>query len=284
MSDESKLVDPSPTTPVEYLEAQGRNSEKFIRSVFQRHSNDISNALKNNIGRSFELSVPDRDATFMPCIEKAAGLLKDHFEKVGWEVSICGDHPFYRVLYFNLPGARAKRRKVFKIIGIVTALIVLGGLGSVFGYPVVKEKFFTKSAAEIASDAELNKLIAKSGFGYVNDNITAANFPDVGVKTTPLSSEAGCKVYHFDRFISSGDAIGEMEKDGYRPANLRELIAYSQNGWNGTDRVVALGQIWWDADDFWNVPGLGFDGGRELSLYWCGSVWFESFRFLAVRK
>lgn len=124
----------------------------------------------------------------------------------------------------------------------------------------------------------LPALISSGKFGYVNPNITEANFPDVGIGHD-------FKVYDFKKTVSSDYAIKQMEKDGYRPANLRELLIWISANWNGLDLVVALGQIWRDSYGDRCVPYVfRWIGERELYLDYFSSGWYGRFRFLAVRK
>lgn len=88
------------------------------------------------------------------------------------------------------------------------------------------------------------------------------------------------KLYHFDRYISSKDALKEME-NGYAPATLHELLAWK--GWNEKDFVVALGSVC-EVDCDRCVPHL--DRGiysRHLGLGWFDGGWRGGARFLAVR-
>ncbi len=122
-------------------------------------------------------------------------------------------------------------------------------------------------------------LISTGNFSYVNPNITEANFPDVGINCE------GAKAYHFDKDVSSDYALKKMEKDGYRPANFRELLTWMLANWNGKDAVVALGQAWRDSDGGLFVPYLDdWRGERDLSLDYLENDWCGHCRFLAFRK
>lgn len=125
----------------------------------------------------------------------------------------------------------------------------------------------------------LEKLIFSGDFGYVNQNITEANFPDIGV------SMEDPKIYNFGKNVSSEYATDQMEKDGYRPANLRELLIWMLANWNGRDIVVALGQSWRDLGGRRRVLYLyGWDDERDLDLRCLGGGWLARCRFLAFRR
>lgn len=111
-------------------------------------------------------------------------------------------------------------------------------------------------------------------FDYVNSDIE----PNFTIEE-PRSREY--KLYHFDRYISSEDAVKEMGKDGYAPATLGELLSWKD--WNESDWVVALGSVAEVSGDR-RVPCLGGSGsGRGLRLSWWGRGWDRYGRFLAVR-
>lgn len=122
----------------------------------------------------------------------------------------------------------------------------------------------------------LESLIKSHNFSFVNSNITPENFPEEEIRSSEY------KLFHFNRFISSEDAIKEIEKEGYSPANIYELLSWPD--WNGTDLVIGLGSSCVVGGDR-RVPGLGaWDSGRGLCLRWFEDDWRDSFRFLAVRN
>lgn len=119
-------------------------------------------------------------------------------------------------------------------------------------------------------------LIKKGKFDYVNSDITVGNFPK------PKSLRTDYKLYHFDRDISSKGAIKQMEKDGYTPADVYELLSWE--GWKGNDLVVSLGSVA-TVDGPRGVAYLdGHGSGRELGLDWFDDDWYADCRFLAVRN
>ena len=73
----------------------------------------------------------------------------------------------------------------------------------------------------------------------------------------------------------------EMEKEGYKPADIYDLLAYdSKENW-----LVALGSVWRNSYDNRHVPVLDVDGSdRKLDLNYFGSDWDARCRFLGVRK
>lgn len=115
----------------------------------------------------------------------------------------------------------------------------------------------------------------KTKYSYVNPYITEENFPK------PDRVWNDYKVYHFDIYISSKDVIKEMQKDGYEPANLYELLEWDDNK---TYYVVALGSApVVDGDRRVGVLN-GDDSNRKLDLFFFGGAWLDRCRFLAVRN
>jgi len=132
----------------------------------------------------------------------------------------------------------------------------------------------------------LKEMINAGNYGWANDDITEKNFP-LPTKLLGKKITASTKLFHFDRRISSEDAISEMNKAGYRPATLAELLALGEAHPELQKEfpIVALGSVWRGEDGGHVVPVLGFGGHRRgLVLYWLGNVWPDVCRFFGVRK
>lgn len=135
----------------------------------------------------------------------------------------------------------------------------------------------------VLSSLSLSDRIALGKYDWVNDDITEKNFPTAVEK----DYEVEYKIFHFNRLISSESAIAEMEKEGYRPGNLAELLKLGeiQPGLQREFPIVALGSVWCDALGNRYVPVLDCDDRkRKLDLFWFVSDWNGVYRFLAVRK
>ena len=123
---------------------------------------------------------------------------------------------------------------------------------------------------------KLSKLIRSHKFDYVSILITDDLFP------APKKLRKGYKLFHFDKPISSEDAVEEMEKEGYAPANVYELLSWKD--WNKDNYVIALGSVG-EVCGIRRVVYLG-RGGTERFLnlgHWSGG-WYAYDRFLAVRN
>lgn len=123
---------------------------------------------------------------------------------------------------------------------------------------------------------KLSQLIADQKFDWVNLDITDDLFP------APKEIGIDFKLFHFDKYIFSENAVKKMEKDGYRAANIYELLIWKE--WNNKDWIVALGSVP-EADGIRYVPALlRYDSGRGLNLRWWGLGWSARYRFLGVRN
>lgn len=122
----------------------------------------------------------------------------------------------------------------------------------------------------------LQQLIKAKKFDWVNPKIEN-NFTAVEV-----SNDTEYKLFHFDTFISSEDAIREIEKEGYRPANISELLSWED--WNEKDWVISLGSVV-GVRGGRIVPVLDEDGsGRYFFLCWFAGGWDADCRFLACKS
>ena len=128
----------------------------------------------------------------------------------------------------------------------------------------------------------LTDMIDAGGYDWTNSDVTAKRFPVSGSGKVEISAE----LVHFDRNITSDDAVKGMVKRGLRPATFAELLAFGAKYPEDQRKfpVVALGS---SAEVHGNlsVPCLyGSDAERSLHLGWCDGGWRGHFRFLAVRN
>ena len=129
----------------------------------------------------------------------------------------------------------------------------------------------------------LAEMISAGKYDWVNDDITKEHFPVKGSG----QREVEVVLFHFGRAISSEDVIAEMDKVGYRPARIEELlglgVAYPEL--QKEFPIVALGSVWRDPRGYRHVPCLGWlDARRRLRLDWFEYGWHEGCRFAGARK
>ncbi|MDP3999764.1 MAG: hypothetical protein Q8P76_04240 [bacterium] len=128
-----------------------------------------------------------------------------------------------------------------------------------------------------------NMLKEDGQFDWVHSDITEKNFPI----TKRPNGEADLKMFHFNRDISSDQVIQEMNKEGYRPAELPEGLAHAKANPDEQRKypIVILGSVWRDFLGRRFVPYRCSDSDeRGLYLNWFDREWLEGYRFLAVRK
>ncbi|MBI2024992.1 MAG: hypothetical protein HYT03_02835 [Candidatus Harrisonbacteria bacterium] len=125
---------------------------------------------------------------------------------------------------------------------------------------------YSKSRAEMISAGKYDRK---------NDDINEKHFPS---DKRGDRVELNMKLRHFNRWISSEDAISEFKKAGERPATQPEFRAFiaANPGELRKYPIVLLG--------FWGgVPCAWLVGGEwDSSLYWCGFDWHGDCRFLVV--
>ena len=90
------------------------------------------------------------------------------------------------------------------------------------------------------------------------------------------------------RGISSKEVIAEIDMMGFRPADLRALLAFGEqhSAIQELFRVVALGSTWRDSTFSLHVPTLSNKEGegRTLDLVGLNDDWFAEDGFLTVPK
>lgn len=121
-------------------------------------------------------------------------------------------------------------------------------------------------------------------FGWSNNNITSANFPKItgGQKW----DDKEVTIFHFNKTMTSEAVIAEMDKAGYKPATIWDLLSLgaSQPDLQRKFPIVALGSVC-KLDGCRRVPCLyGRSSERFLNLDCFGFGWSDYYRFVAVRK
>jgi hypothetical protein len=129
----------------------------------------------------------------------------------------------------------------------------------------------------------LQEMIKAGNYGSVNSEITAEHFPVIakGRVVTEIV------VVHFNRNISSKDALDEMARFGLRAAALPELLAFGEAQPEVQQQfpVIALGSFWQGNDGNRGVPYLNcWDNVRWLGLVWFDDGWGFGCRFACVHR
>jgi len=132
----------------------------------------------------------------------------------------------------------------------------------------------------------IKQVIADGEYDYKNSNVTSENFP-ISPEMIGKKVEVSAKLFHFNHDISSNDAISKMDKDGYRPAALMELLTlgFLFPELQRQFPIVALGSVWCDTGDDHRVLYLEvYASKRKLDFTWFDGGWSARCRFLGVRK
>jgi len=131
----------------------------------------------------------------------------------------------------------------------------------------------------------LKQMISAGKYDWASNDITTEHFPIQGKS----QQEKDIIIFHFNRTITSDDAIAEMDKAGFRPATIEELLALgaAQPELQEQFPIVAFGSVWRHSDGNRSVSYLLWNGNsaeRGLGLGCFESDWGGHCHFAAVRK
>jgi len=121
-------------------------------------------------------------------------------------------------------------------------------------------------------------------YDWVHSDIISRNVPTVRKDTAEIAVE----LVHFNQCISIRDALRELDRMSFYPAELHELLAFGEKYPEVQFKfpIVTLGSVFRGGHrgDLC-VPCLGGIGSwRGLGLDWVGTIWSEVCRFAAVRS
>ena len=132
-------------------------------------------------------------------------------------------------------------------------------------------------------DLSIEYLVQSGRYDWKSGNVSDRNFPTV------CSGEARIEIVlvHFNRAISTEDALSELDRQGLKPADLHTLLSLGAKYQNPQRQfpIVALGSVWQGPDGSRYVPCLDWYGsGRILELNCVDDDRPAVCRFAAVRK
>ena len=145
--------------------------------------------------------------------------------------------------------------------------------------------FDGRYAVTVNYDLSLDEMIAAGELDDVAPGINAANFP-VSARGTAVIEVT---LLRLNRCVSTDAILAFMDRNGYRPATLPELLAL-RIAFRDLRYVTALGSVWYEriGNDriFHNVVSIyGRYGQRRLGLEYERGGWGVGVsRFAAVRK
>jgi hypothetical protein len=128
---------------------------------------------------------------------------------------------------------------------------------------------------------DFEERIARGRYGWRHVDLTEDLFPI----TDDPGGEVRQKLFHFNRSISSEEAIRLIGEDGFEPAKIGDILVFGEHFPEVQRRhpVIGLGSVA-DVDLKPSVPALWFDGDRRtLDLIWYDGDWHRNYRFLGVR-
>lgn len=136
----------------------------------------------------------------------------------------------------------------------------------------------------------LKDSIAAGSYDWVNKDITEENFPAEKDERGKKKVTFRPFCFNFNPDIKSEEIIRKMKDEGYRPANIRELLAFGEANpeLQKKFRIIALGSIWVDRNRNRYLTYLGSDpvnpGRRHLLLARHDINIDGRCRFLAVKE
>lgn len=137
----------------------------------------------------------------------------------------------------------------------------------------------------------LKGMIESGKYYWVDNSITDENFP-IPAKLVGKRITVFAKLLYFGYNISSEKAIREMDRLGYRPAMLLELLAFGANYPDMQEQfpIISFGSVWRLPDGFHRIVGLDYRctdryrPDRVLDYYSFEATYDSNCRFLAIRK
>jgi hypothetical protein len=147
----------------------------------------------------------------------------------------------------------------------------------------IRGRAYSNYSVTVNYDRSVEDGVKAGNYDWVNNDITSEHFP---MKRTGIE-ELSLHLVHFDRNISTEDALKKLDLMGLRPAELQELLSFGEN-YPDVQRefpIIALGSVWRSPAGYRLVSFLGRGGSdRVLYLGWRGHGWGDVCRGAAVRK
>jgi hypothetical protein len=132
-------------------------------------------------------------------------------------------------------------------------------------------------------DLSVEEAIKAGNYQAVHDDITSNNFPS----TRSGQADLEIILVRYDRRMASEDVVRELDREGFRAAELLEFLAFGAT-YPDVQRkfsVAGLGSVWRDRKGYRNVPCLyEASEGRYLDLHWWDDGWYTYTRFAATHK
>lgn len=139
------------------------------------------------------------------------------------------------------------------------------------------ERFVT-----VPAGLEFDERVRRGDYGWRNGDLTEGRLP-VGEDQLGTFEQ---RLFHFNRSLSSDQAIHEIGEAGYHPGRIGDILVFGERFPDEQRRhpVIGLGSVV-AIEGIASVPALWFDGDRRtLDLIWYDGDWHRNYRFLGVRR
>lgn len=149
--------------------------------------------------------------------------------------------------------------------------------------PIGIRATITSYPMSINYDRSVEDGIKAGNYDWKNDDITSEHFPSQETGT----KEATVELFHYGKDMDTDEILTDLDKQGYREATLKELLALGEKYPNLQREfpIIALGSIWQLRDGYRYCSYLfRRSSKRYLHLNWIGDRWYAHCRFAAVRK
>ncbi len=121
---------------------------------------------------------------------------------------------------------------------------------------IVKAWYPGKENFKVIVDYErsLQQMIKAGNYDWVNNNIIADHF---SVKSKGKQEEV-ITLFHFNRTMASDEVLSEMDKQGFRPVKIEDLLGLGENYPELQKKfpIAALGSVWQNPEGHYCVPYL----------------------------
>ncbi len=129
----------------------------------------------------------------------------------------------------------------------------------------------------------IESLVQSGGYDWKNNDANDRNFPNF----RDHKSTVDVQLIHFNRVISTEDALSELDRRGLKPVDLHTLLSLGAK-YPDLQRqfsIVALGSVWQSPFGDRCIPYLSVYGSRRnLNLSLVDGGWDAICRFAAFRK
>ncbi len=168
-----------------------------------------------------------------------------------------------------------------KIGGMDVVINILSGVEEV---TITTISYVTHTLIVLVDETKtVEQLTADGEYDWSNDGITSKNFP---LPEEGKIEEREISLFHFNQTMTSGEVTTEMDKEGFRPATIHELLGLgiSQSDFQREFPIIALDSVCFVGSRRHVTELYGIDDERGLGLRWFGLDWNDYYRFAGVRK